>query len=110
MISFLIFFLSESLNLLLFFGPFFSDKTNVISPSKLLLKFSIFETSNLIYSSYSLVISLQIRISLSKKNFFNIGIILKNFFADTKKTIDEFNSAKILKSLLISLFFSGKKP
>jgi len=108
--SFFIFFLSNSLNLLLFFSPFFSDKTNVISPLKLPLKFSIFETSNLIYSSYIFVISLQIRISLSKKNFFSIGITLTNFFADIKKTIDEFRSAKILKSLLISLFFSGKKP
>jgi len=57
-----------------------------------------------------LEISLQITIFLPKKYSLIGSITLLIFFAETKKTIEQYNSDKIFKSLLISPFFSGKKP
>ena len=49
-------------------------------------------------------------ILLPEKLFLIIEIFLFNFFAEIKKINEKFKFDNISKSLIISFFFSGKKP
>ena len=91
-----------------FFVNVFSEITIVISPLNSNFKVSRSSTLVLKYSSKYLVISRQIKIFLPEKFFFKYGIILLNFFDETKNTIEEFSFDKFSKSLINNFFFLEK--
>ena len=57
-----------------------------------------------------MVISLQIKISLSMKYSARIFVIFLIFFGEIKKTIEQFILDNLTKRLFISPFFSGRNP
>jgi len=87
-----------------------SEITTVTSPFEDMDTSDKLFTLLLTYSSWNLVISLQIRIFLLKKCFFIGSIILLIFFGDIKKTIEKFIFETEVNNLFNSFFFSGKKP
>ena len=101
LINLLIFFLSDSCSSLkLNFSFFGSEITTVISPFLEKLIFDNSFTEVLIVSSWYFVISLQIIMSLFKKNSFISSILFTSLFGDIKKIIELSSDDKFLNNFL----------
>ena len=73
----------------------------VISPFLEKLTFDNSFTDVLMYSSWYFEISLQITISLLKKNSFKSSILLSSLFGEMKNTIEHSSDDKFLNNFLV---------